>query len=293
MDAGDESLLQHEPPLLAALARPGREAGVSIARDDSARVPEDRLAVLKLVFPPRCVLRRGSRALPPQPFRPANGPRPVSEFNDGEGNRYVVYVRRDALSRADLSALERNLERKLRAKQARDAPVCPVREECFSEAFDELIRQVILECPERGLLLARARDQLRMTLAAYMTVYQDRCVPQGRSGPPAELQAGPTPRGAGMALSPARHLRPASPLPSTGRHARTTAFAALASRCDPPTPTPTPAVAEGPLADTHRTEQVQALEREKRDMELRVAELRTKHQVSPRSSPHQPTCSRA
>lgn len=98
-----------------------------------------------------------------------------SEYTDGEGNRYVVYVRRDALSRGDLSALDRNLEAKLCAKQARDTPVCPVREECFSEAFDELIRQVILECPERGLLLARARDQLRMTLAAYMTVYQDRC----------------------------------------------------------------------------------------------------------------------
>jgi hypothetical protein len=58
----------------------------------------------------------------------------------------------------------------LKLKQARPAPLCPVREEVFAGAFDELLRQVALECPERGLLLLRVRDEIRMTLAAYNTM---------------------------------------------------------------------------------------------------------------------------
>ncbi len=37
---------------------------------------------------------------------------------------------------------------------------------------DELIRQVTLNCPERGLLLLRVRDEARMTIAAYQTLYE-------------------------------------------------------------------------------------------------------------------------
>ncbi len=37
---------------------------------------------------------------------------------------------------------------------------------------DELIRQVTISCSERGLLLLRIRDEIRMTLAAYQTLYE-------------------------------------------------------------------------------------------------------------------------
>eukprot|EP00392_Amoebophrya_sp_AT5.2_P004819 g4828.t1 len=49
--------------------------------------------------------------------------------------------------------------------------ICPVREELYSQCFDELIRQICINCPERGLLLLRVRDELRMTIAAYQTLY--------------------------------------------------------------------------------------------------------------------------
>ncbi len=39
---------------------------------------------------------------------------------------------------------------------------------------DELIRQVTIESPERGLLLLRVRDEIRMTLDAYKTLYDSR-----------------------------------------------------------------------------------------------------------------------
>lgn len=37
---------------------------------------------------------------------------------------------------------------------------------------DELIRQVTINCAERGLLLLRVRDEARMTIAAYQTLYE-------------------------------------------------------------------------------------------------------------------------
>lgn len=37
---------------------------------------------------------------------------------------------------------------------------------------DELIRQITINCGERGLLLLRVRDEIRMTIAAYQTLYE-------------------------------------------------------------------------------------------------------------------------
>lgn len=51
--------------------------------------------------------------------------------------------------------------------QARETGICPVREELYAQCFDELIRQVTINCAERGLLLLRVRDEMRMTIAAY------------------------------------------------------------------------------------------------------------------------------
>ena len=45
--------------------------------------------------------------------------------------------------------------------------MCQVRRELYAQCFDELIRQSTINCTERGLLLLRVRDELRMTLHAY------------------------------------------------------------------------------------------------------------------------------
>ena len=57
-------------------------------------------------------------------------------------------------------------------RQARESGICPVREELFSQTFDEIIRQITLSEPERGLLLLRVHDEIKMTIAAYQTLYQ-------------------------------------------------------------------------------------------------------------------------
>lgn len=40
-----------------------------------------------------------------------------------------------------------------------------------NQLFDEIIRQSTINCPERGLLLLRVRDNIKMTFAAYKTLY--------------------------------------------------------------------------------------------------------------------------
>jgi len=43
---------------------------------------------------------------------------------------------------------------------------------CWNNVADELIRQVTINCAERGLLLLRVRDEIHMTIAAYQTLYE-------------------------------------------------------------------------------------------------------------------------
>merc|ERR1712216_724390 len=67
--------------------------------------------------------------------------------------------------------LQEQLDKRLLERQARETGICPVREDLYSQCFDELIRQVTLDGPERGLLLLRVRDEIRMTIDAYKTLY--------------------------------------------------------------------------------------------------------------------------
>lgn len=74
--------------------------------------------------------------------------------------------------RSDMSGLTLELDRKLTERQARENGICPVREDLYSQCFDELIRQVTIDCAERGVLLHRVRDEIKMTIAGYQTLYQ-------------------------------------------------------------------------------------------------------------------------
>ena len=75
-------------------------------------------------------------------------------------------------SRKELDDLEDLFESKLKEKQARRGGICPIREQLHKELFDEIIRQAAINLPERGLLLMRVRDNLKMTFAAYQTLYE-------------------------------------------------------------------------------------------------------------------------
>ncbi len=68
--------------------------------------------------------------------------------------------------------LQERLDRLTKERQARETGLCPIREELYGQTFDEIIRQVTINCAERGVLLLRIRDELRMTSQAYQTLYE-------------------------------------------------------------------------------------------------------------------------
>lgn len=88
------------------------------------------------------------------------------------GRQFIQYVSSEPATRERAKELFANLENKIKERQARVKGICPVREELYSQCFDEIIRQVTIECPERGLLLLRVRDQIKMTIASYQTLYE-------------------------------------------------------------------------------------------------------------------------
>jgi len=96
---------------------------------------------------------------------------PPREWTD-DGQLWVQYVSSTPATRLDVVNLQDRLDRRLQQRQARETGICPIREELYAQAFDELIRQVTINCAERGLLLLRVRDEIRMTIAAYQTLYE-------------------------------------------------------------------------------------------------------------------------
>jgi len=98
---------------------------------------------------------------------------PPREWTE-DGQLWVQYVSSTPATRLDVINLQEDLDRKLQQRQARETGICPVREELYSQTFDEVIRQVTINCAERGLLLLRVRDEIRMTIAAYQTLYESR-----------------------------------------------------------------------------------------------------------------------
>jgi dynein light intermediate chain len=96
---------------------------------------------------------------------------PPREFEE-DGEKWVQFVASTPATRLDVINLQEHLDLRLQQRQARETGICPVREELYAQTFDEVIRQVTVNCAERGLLLLRVRDEIRMSLAAYRTLYE-------------------------------------------------------------------------------------------------------------------------
>lgn len=89
-----------------------------------------------------------------------------------DGHKFIQYVSPKPASRDKCRDLFLALEQKKKDRRACEKGICPVREELYSQCFDEIIRQVTIDSPERGLLLLRVRDELKMTIASYQTLYE-------------------------------------------------------------------------------------------------------------------------
>uniref|UniRef100_A0A1A8J7D0 Axonemal dynein light intermediate polypeptide 1 n=2 Tax=Nothobranchius kuhntae TaxID=321403 RepID=A0A1A8J7D0_NOTKU len=166
MHKPSDSLLKHDYPILVKTnenSPKGRFLSVSSPQSaDTVPVPcpprpefafnksviqwQENKEILNMIFPPR-------------------------QWAEGS-DLWVQQVSREPGSRADVVQLKKLLDTKLQQKQARQTGICPIRRELYAQCFDEIIRQVTINCAERGLLLLRVRDEINMTIAAYQTLYE-------------------------------------------------------------------------------------------------------------------------
>ncbi|ERL94022.1 33 kDa inner dynein arm light chain, axonemal [Dendroctonus ponderosae] len=95
---------------------------------------------------------------------------PPKEWEE-DGQLWRQQVSTTPATRLDVVNLQEQLDMRLQQRQARETGICPVRRELYTQCFDEIIRQVTINCAERGLLLLRVRDEMRMTIEAYQALY--------------------------------------------------------------------------------------------------------------------------
>jgi dynein light intermediate chain len=89
-----------------------------------------------------------------------------------EGHRYIQYVSSEPATREKSRDLFKALDQKLKERRAKEKGICPVRQELYSQCFDEIIRQVTIDNTERGLLLLKVRDEIKMSIASYQILYE-------------------------------------------------------------------------------------------------------------------------
>lgn len=66
---------------------------------------------------------------------------PPREWTEG-GEVWAQSVSTTPATRADVVALQEELDKRLRLRRAKSYGICPIREELYSQCFDELLRQV-------------------------------------------------------------------------------------------------------------------------------------------------------
>ncbi|KAH9578280.1 Axonemal dynein light chain [Trypanosoma melophagium] len=95
---------------------------------------------------------------------------PKHSVNKETGETIMQFVSTEASSRVEVAELHQRLIQRLQERSARNSGICPIRREIYAEVFDELIRQITLEEPVRGILLLRIRDELYQSLAAHRSL---------------------------------------------------------------------------------------------------------------------------
>ena len=91
---------------------------------------------------------------------------------------WVQYVSCNPVTRAEVVNLNENLKKHLQLDGARINGVCPIREKLYDECFHELIRQITINCLERGILLMRIKNETAMTINTYKILYES-CISYG------------------------------------------------------------------------------------------------------------------
>ncbi|KAK2518553.1 Dnali1 [Columba guinea] len=157
-----DSLLRYNPPVLVTRRTEKRSPGAHPLKG----TPPTPAAAGPVPPPSRTA---AVAEKPPQEL--LNAILPPREWEE-DTQRWVQEVSSTPSTRVDVVQLQELLDLRLRQRQARETGICPVRRELYAQCFDELIRETTINCAERGLLLLRVRDEIRMTIDAHQTLYE-------------------------------------------------------------------------------------------------------------------------
>uniref|UniRef100_A0A0A9WKR8 33 kDa inner dynein arm light chain, axonemal n=1 Tax=Lygus hesperus TaxID=30085 RepID=A0A0A9WKR8_LYGHE len=97
---------------------------------------------------------------------------PPREWEE-QGELWMQQVSPEPVTRDDVIRLTLLVDRRLKALKALDSGIDPVRRHVYSQLMDELIRQEVVINPERGILLLKVRDELKMTLEADKALFEN------------------------------------------------------------------------------------------------------------------------
>ena len=84
---------------------------------------------------------------------------------------WVQYVSCTPVTKMEVITLKEGLDKRIKTLNAKETGICPYREELYDECFDELIRQVTINCLERGILMMLVKKESVMTMKAYQDLY--------------------------------------------------------------------------------------------------------------------------
>lgn len=96
---------------------------------------------------------------------------PPRQFSEN-GQDLIQYVSTNPATKADVVKLQKQLDKELQESKVREIGIDPIRSEIYGQCFDEIIRQVTIDCSARGLLLVRIRDEMKTTIAKFQTLYE-------------------------------------------------------------------------------------------------------------------------
>ena len=85
---------------------------------------------------------------------------------------WVQYVSCTPVTKAEVQNLKEGLDKRIKVLEAKETGVCTIREQLYSECFDERIRQVTINCLERGILMMLVKTEYENQIKTYQNLYQ-------------------------------------------------------------------------------------------------------------------------
>ncbi|XP_025407470.1 33 kDa inner dynein arm light chain, axonemal-like [Sipha flava] len=96
---------------------------------------------------------------------------PAKEW-EKDGKLYRQKLSNQPGTKLDMKNLNMKLNMYLKQFNAKEVGICPIKEQLYFQCFNEIIRQVTVNCPERGSMLIRVRDEIQKNLNSYQKLYE-------------------------------------------------------------------------------------------------------------------------